>query len=245
MECWRGSVFMDYVKITFRIFSIMALVLILILKTGRRKIGELPVFDFLSIIILGSVVGADIADPQIKHLPTAYSVVLIVIIQNSISYFVIKSRKFGRKVTFEPIVVIQNGEFIKENMKKLKYSIENICMFLREKGVFDLNEVEFAIIEDSGNLSVLKKSQFQTVTPHDLQIPTPYKGMALPLILDGKVYEKNLHKLNLELNWLKSSLKDRGIDSFEEVFFAELNTQGDLFVSPTTKIQNITKDFKV
>jgi len=144
----------EYIKVTFRIISVMGLLLFLVLKTGRRKISELPVFDLLTMLILGNVVGADIADPKIPQLPTAYAVVLILGIQYSISVYIIKSRKFGKALTFGPTVIIQNGQFLKDNMKRLRYSIENVLMLLRDKEIFDINQVEFAIIEENGTLSV-------------------------------------------------------------------------------------------
>ncbi len=236
---------MVYLKVAFRIISIMVFVLILILVTGRRKVGELPVFDFLSIIILGNIVGADIADPKIPQLPTAFAVFLLVIMQYLISHFTIKSRKFGDKVTFEPVIVIQNGQIIKANMKKVRYSIENILMFLREKGIFDLNEVEFAIIEDSGNLSVMKKSQFQPLTPSDMKISTNYKGLTIPLILDGRLYADNLKKLKLDEAWLKEQLAKYNINSFEEAFYADINTEGTLYASKMMEEESFTKKFKI
>ncbi|SDK24340.1 DUF421 domain-containing protein [Natronincola ferrireducens] len=234
---------MEYLNLTFRIFSIMTLLLILILVTGRRKIGELPVFDFLTIIILGNVVGADIADPKVPHLPTAYAIVLLISIQYLISHFTVKSRRFGKKVTFEPIVIIQNGRFIKSNMEKLRYSIENVLMFLREKGIFDINQVEFAIVEDSGNISVMKKSQFQPLTPDDMKVDTKYKGLTMPLIVDGKVYEDNLQKLNLNKAWLKQQLKLNNINSFDEAFYVDINTEGKLCISKVIEPASFMNDF--
>ncbi|AKL95127.1 hypothetical membrane protein UPF0702 [Clostridium aceticum] len=234
---------MEYVKLTFRIFSIMGLLLILVLLTGRRKIGELPVFDFLTIIILGNVVGADIADPKIPHMPTAYAIALLIAIQYVISHFTIKNRKFGSTVTFEPMVIIQNGQFIKSNMKKVRYSIENVLMFLREKGIFDITEVEFAIVEDSGNISVMKKPEFQPLTPNDMKITTKYKGLTLPLIVDGVVYEDNLKKINLDKAWLQEQLRINNIKGFNEVFYLDINTEGKLCISKVVEPSNFIKDF--
>ncbi|MCC5911060.1 MAG: DUF421 domain-containing protein [Clostridiaceae bacterium] len=236
---------MEYFKITLRIVTIMGLLLFLVLITGRRKIGELPVFDFLTIIILGNVVGADIADPEIPHLPTAYAVVLLIGIQYLISYITVKNRKFGSKVTFGPTVIIQNGQFIKSNMKRLRYSIENVLMFLREKEIFDINEVEFAVVEDSGNISVLKKSQYQPLTPNDMQIPTKYKGISIPLVVEGKAYEKNLKKLNLDVLWLENQLKNNNINSFEEVIYVDINTEGKLYISKQIEPDSIESEFMV
>ena len=230
---------MVYLKITLRIFFIMGLLLYLIMITGRRKIGELPVFDFLAIIVLGNVVGADIAEPKVPQMPTAYAVVLIIAIQYVMSCFTIKSRWFAKKVTFSPIVVIQNGQFIKSNMKKIRYSIDNIQMYLRDKGIFDINEVEFAIVEDSGSISVLKKSQYQPLTPSDMNIPTKYKGITTPLIIQGKVQEDNLKSLKLDKSWLETQLKNNNISSMEEVFYMNINSEGKLYISKEVEPENI------
>ncbi|MCR3922013.1 MAG: DUF421 domain-containing protein [Firmicutes bacterium] len=234
---------MVYLQITIRVISILALLMLLILKTSRRKIGELPVFDFLAIIILGSVVGADIADPKVAHLPTAYAVVLLIAIQFIVSHFIMKNRVFGGKVTFGPTVVIQNGQFVKSNMKRLRYTLDDILMHLRQKDVFDVSEVEFAIVEDSGKVSVLKKSQYQPVTAAEMSLPTQYKGMSMPLIIDGKGQNENLQKMNLSRQWLLNQLQEHGIHSIEDVFYAEINTQGKLYISRVVDAGNITDDF--
>lgn len=201
------------------------------LLTGRRKIGELPVFDFLSLIAVGAVVGADIADPDIEHLPTSYAVVLIMLLHYIYSILLVKSKKIGKLLTFEPVVIIENGQFVKGNMKKLKYSIDNILTLLRDKDVFDLNEVEFAIIESTGQLSVLKKSQYQPVTPSEIKINTDYMGLSIPLIVEGVIYKENLERLNLNEKWLFSQLENNNIDSEKDIFYAAVNTRGELYIS--------------
>jgi uncharacterized membrane protein YcaP (DUF421 family) len=239
------EIMMVYIKITLRVFSILALLLFLVMKTGRRKIGEMPVFDFLAVIIIGSVVGADIADPNIEHLPTAYAVVLIVGIQYFLSKLIIKNRKIGAKVTFGPVVVIQEGQFVKENLKRLHYTIDDIKMFLREKEVFDLNEVEYAIVEDSGKMSVMKKSQFLPLTPSDMKLPTNKKGLSIPLIVDSKVMPENLTELHLDENWLLKQLNQNGIKRIEDVFYLEINPQKQLYISRIIQVDDLTDDVTI
>ncbi len=222
---------MTYFVIAARIVSAMALILLLTLKTGRRNIGELPVYDFLSIIVIGSVIGADIAEPTIPHLPTMFAVVLIVALQYLVSYILINNKKLARKITFGPTVIIQNGQFIKENMKRLKYSVENVLMALREKDVFDLNEVEYAIIESSGNVSVLKKTRFRAATPSDFQLSPDAKSLPIPLIIDGKLVERNLIQLNRDKAWFFAQLEQHGIREVHEVFYADCDLQGKVYVS--------------
>nr|WP_114298078.1 DUF421 domain-containing protein [Anaerobacterium chartisolvens] len=222
---------MTYLMLTARIISIMLLFLVMTLLSGRRKIGEIPVFDFLVIITLASVVGADIAEPDIKHLPVAYAVVLIILMQYFYGVLIIKSKRLGKLLTFEPVVVIENGQFVKENLRKLKYSIDTILMMLREKEVFDVSEIEFAIIESTGQLSILKKSQYQPLTPKEIKLNTNYKGLCIPLIVEGEIYEENLVQLNLSKEWLHNQLEKSSISSERDVFYAAINTDGQLYIS--------------
>lgn len=230
---------MTYLIIALRIVSIMALFLFLILKTGRRKLGELPVYDFLSVIVIGSVIGADIAEPDIPHLPTMFAVVILIALQFLVSKLLINNKKIARKITFGPTVIIQKGQFIKANMKRLKYPVENVLMALREKDIFDLNEVEYAIIEGSGNISVLKKSQFLPLTPSDMKLQPGSKGLSVPLITDGQVHDDNLRQLKRDRAWLAAQLNQAGIEDFSEVFYADYSEGGSLYVS---KILQTKKD---
>ena len=88
---------------------------------GKRAIGEIPVFDFLIVIILGAVVGADIADPNIEHFPTIMAIIFIGVFQRVIANWKIANRKVGKLLTLEPTVVIQDGKFIDKNLKKIRY----------------------------------------------------------------------------------------------------------------------------
>jgi uncharacterized membrane protein YcaP (DUF421 family) len=123
-----------------------------------------------------------------------------------------------------------NGHLMEKAMEQARFRLTDLLGQLRDKGIFDLAEVEFAILETSGQLSVLKKSQFQPVTPADLHLPTAYKGISTELIYDGKIVEQNLANLNLDRQWLTAELNKQGINDPAEVFIALLNTKGDLFI---------------
>ncbi len=234
---------MDYLTIAFRVVTAMGLILFLVLKTGRRKIGELPVYDFLSVIVVGSVIGADIAEPDVAHLPTLFAVLLIVVLQYLVSCLLINNKKAARKITFGPTVIIQNGQFIKSNMERLKYPIENVLMALREKDVFDLNEVEYAIVEGSGGISVLKKAQFLPVTPSDMKLPPESKGLSIPVIIDGNLVDDNLKQLGHDKAWLVLQLEQTGIHNFSDVFYADCSPEGKMYVSKVFQAKNFNDEF--
>lgn len=217
--------------IFIRIVTILPLVLFVTIFMGKRTVGEVRVFDFLVIIILGSVVGADIAEPNIEHIPTAVAIVGIGVLQKVVSTIMITNRKIGHLITFEPTIVIQSGKLLNENLKKIHYTIDNILQLLREKDIFDISEVETAVIEGSGNISVLKKNSKNTVTLGDMGIDKKTSGITLPLIMEGKVYSDVLRYFNLDIEWLEQQLKEKGIYDFSTVFFASINPNHELQVS--------------
>ena len=221
----------DMLIIFARILTILPLLLFITLFMGKRAIGELPVFDFLIVVILGALVGADIADPNIKHLPTAIAIIFIGIFQRVVANWKISNRKIGRLLTLEPTVVIQNGKFIHKNLKEIRYSIDNILQMLREKNVFDINEVETAIIEGNGALSVLKKPHKNPVTREDLNIVNTTSLIALPVIIEGTIYSEVLTDFKLSEEWLIQQLSAQGINDINNVFFASINRNLELHVS--------------
>ena len=221
----------DMLIIFVRILTILPLLLFITLFMGKRAIGELPVFDFLIVIILGALVGADIADPNIKHLPTAIAIIFIGIFQRIVTNWKISNRKIGSLLTLEPTVVIQNGKFIHKNLKEIRYSIDNILQMLREKNVFDINDVETAIIEGNGALSVLKKPHKNPVTREDMNIIKTTSSINFPVIIEGTIYSNVLKTVNLSEAWLIQQLSEQGVNDINNVFFASVNHNLELHVS--------------
>nr|WP_233281202.1 DUF421 domain-containing protein [Paenibacillus sp. F411] len=201
----------DCAVVLGRIVTIFPLMLIITLFMGRRSIGELPIFDYLIVLALGAVVGADIADPQIQHLPTAFAIVVIGIFQKIFSYAVITFRKFGKWVTFEPVIVIHHGKLIYPNIKKARYTIDNILQMLRENLVFNPSTVELALIEPNGQLSILEKSHTQGASP-----------LVFPLIREGRIEPRVLASFQLEASWVHEELRRMDI-SLEDVFLATMD----------------------
>ncbi len=220
----------DILVVYGRILTIIPLLIIVTLLMGKRSIGEVPVFDFLIIITLGSIVGADLADPNVHHIPTAVAVTSIGIIQRLISITSIKKRWFGRFITFEPTIVIRDGTFLVGNMRKIRYSIDNILMMLREKGVFDVDDVELAIVEANGKLTVNKKAHKANVTIEDLNLKKQNGGVAYPVIVEGTIYPNILTQLNLDDEWLIQQLKKKGVNP-ADVFFASVTENNKIHFS--------------
>lgn len=228
----------DLLVVTGRILTIIPLMLMVALYMGKRSIGELPVFDFLVIITMGAVVGADIADPKIQHIHTAVAIVLIGLFQRIVSKVVIKHRKLGHLITFEPTIVIQDGKIIIKNLKRLRYSVDNVLQMLREKDVFDISDVHLGIIEANGRISILKEDSKASVTLEDMNLVKKSAAISYPIIIDGKVNVDVLEKLNLSELWLRNQLYAVNIREVEEVFFASVNDKKELHISLRNYMEN-------
>ena len=118
---------------------------------------------------------------------------------------------------------------MEEELKRLRYNINDLLEQLRLKNVPDITDVEYAILETSGQLSVILKSEKRPVEPKDLSVLPPYEGMPVTLIIDGRVIDDNLGKIKQDMDWLKGQLKKSKVTKIEEVLFASLDMQGNFY----------------
>lgn len=226
---------MGFIKDTLvvygRIITLLPLLLFITLFMGKRSIGSLPIFDFLIIITLGAVVGADIADPNIAHIHTAMAIIGLALLQKLISYMTIRFRKFRNAITFEPTIVIMDGIFKVENLRKIQYSIDEILQMLREKDVFDVSEVKLGIIEANGIISVYKKRDKSPVLLEDIGIKCFKDKLPYPVIIEGKIDYQIISQLGTSEFWLMKQLEKKGINEINDVFFASITSDLELHIS--------------
>lgn len=197
---------------------------------GKQQIGQLSFFDYISGITVGSI-AADLAT-NLDDRPLALWAGLItwMLLIIGFQYLSLQNRQLHKLLDGEPVVVVQNGKILERNLALTRLPVDTLMSELRAKGIFDLNELEFALLETDGRLSVLKKSQYLPVTPHDLQLATEYKGLGTELIVDGKIIYQNLSEVGKDYTWLRQELNNQGIAKVEDVFYAVLSPAGTLFV---------------
>lgn len=196
---------------------------------GKKLIGQLTFFDFVTGITLGTIGGAFVTS-EVKGNYVLVSAVIFALLVMLTGYITLKNVTVRKLLEGEPIILMQNGKILEENMVKIRYNQDDLMMQLREKGVFDMDEIEFAILEPHGKLSVLKKRKHQGVTLEDLNLPAKYKGISTEIIRDGRIQEQNLKDLHLTHEWLYNQLIDKEVKNVEEVFLATLSTDGVLYV---------------
>ncbi len=208
---------------------------------GKQQVSQLTFFDYVLGITIGSIAAtltSDLSSRAWPHWVGLVSWTLMVIV---FQWLTMHSRAVAKYINGEPVVLIMNGKIMEGALRKMRYTIDELLGQLRHHQIFDLEIVEFAVLETNGKISVLKKSQYVPVTPNDLNIPSKYKGISTELIYDGVIIEENLRKVNLDRAWLEGYLKSLNIRTPGEVFLAVLDTQGKLFVDKyADRLQNKT-----
>lgn len=213
--------------------GVAAFILLMIVMRfiGRKAVSQMTYFDFAVGITLGSLTANMGLGPKPTLIVTASVIVTMAVMAVVTGFLSTKFFRFRKLVNSEPVVVISNGKLVEENMLKTRTTVNDLTSWLRAKNVFNIADVEFAVLENCGQLSVLLKSQKRPVTPADLKISTAYEGLQRQLIIDGEIMYENLQDAHLDETWLRAELKKQGISDVNEVFFAALDTTGKLFVS--------------
>lgn len=199
---------------------------------GKREIGKLSLFDLIVSFMIADISAMAIENTEEPLLNGITPIATLAALQIIISYVSLKSNKLRKMIDGEPLMLIKNGQIQESHMAKARYSLDELMMQLREKNIPDISDVEFAILENSGQLSVILKEEKQPAQKEDVMKSHPLKPFSLPipLIIEGKVQEKGLEQIGQTRFWLKNEIQKRGYKDFKEIYFASINDEGKLFI---------------
>ncbi|TYQ12664.1 UNVERIFIED_CONTAM: uncharacterized membrane protein YcaP (DUF421 family) [Acetivibrio alkalicellulosi] len=223
--------FWEIINSSIRVLIGYLMLLVFTRLMGRKMVSQITFFDFVLAIIIGSVVANMAVNFESPVISGVTSLAVLTLMTVLLQFSMLKSLFLRKLIDFESIVVIENGKINAENLKKTRLRIDNLLMMLREQNAFNVADVEFAVLETDGKLSVLKKSHKLPLTPEHMSMSTPYVGLSKDIILDGKVMYENLSDAKLDKEWLFNKLRNRNIHSISEVFYAGLDTSGNLYIS--------------
>lgn len=212
-----------------RTIILYILVVIVLRIMGKRQIGQLQPFELVVAIMLSDLASVPMQNTGIPLINGIIPIVTLLFLQIALSYINLKSEKARGIICGKPSIVIQNGKIDEDQLRKLQYSLNDLLEQLRSKDCVRIADVEFAVLETNGQLSVIPKSQKRPVTPSDLNIKTQYEGLPTNLIIDGVVNHDNLKKVNLTEDWLKKELKKFGFKDIRNILFCCLDTDGSLY----------------
>jgi uncharacterized membrane protein YcaP (DUF421 family) len=188
---------------------------------------------FVSAIAIGSIAANLAVNPSLSIRNGVLALVGWSLFTVVMGFLDIKSKTARILIEGTPLVVIQNGKILEDSLRRARLDVDALMVMLRNNKVFSLMDVDYAIFETNGKLSVMKKEFKQAVTKGDMQIQSPVVytyPIATEVISDGKINKKNLTRLNLNESWLKQQLQQAGVHSISQVFFAEVQKDGSLYI---------------
>ena len=216
--------------LVLRATVLYALSLIAIRLVGKRTIGQLSPFDLLVIVILGAAVAIPMEDEKLPFTHGLIPIVMVTLISWLISKVILRSRRVENVLQGKPCVLIENGEVIVKNIKQERISMTDLAIMLREKDVNNIQDVQEAVLEPNGLLSVILKPECQPLRPKDIGISTAQGVHPTVLVKNGEVVYDNLDRIRLGLPQLMRELAEQGIRRIEEIKSAALDETGNLTV---------------
>ncbi len=219
----------DWLESTLRSLLMLIGIFLLVRLLGKKQLSEMSFFEYITGITIGSIAGALSLDRSIPVLYGAISILIWAFIPMVFNFLSLKSKKIRDMVEGKETIFIKDGKILEDNLKKEHYTTENLLYQLRKKDIFNVADVEFAVLETDGSLSVLKKKEKQPVTLKDMNLPANGEKEPHTVIMDGKIIDEGLKNSGLNRAWLKTELEKLGV-TVENVFLGQVDSMGQLTV---------------
>lgn len=211
-----------------RTIILYILVLIVMRFMGKREIGQLQPFELAISIMIADLATLPMAEPGIPITNGIVPILGLLVMHLTISVINLKSVKLREIICGKPSILIYRGRIQEKNMKKERFTINELEERLRDNNVFDIGDVEYAILETSGQISVIQKPNKRTTIPEDFGIEPEYEGISYDLVVDGKIMKQNLEKLGKNYNWLLKQVDAYGIKP-EDALIVTIDGKGNFF----------------
>ena len=220
-----------------RAIMVYILVLVVMRLMGKREIGQLQPFELVISIMIADLASIPMTDPGVPIFNGLVPILGLLAMHLLITLLNIKSVNLRKITCGKPTILVYRGKIDEEALKKERFTISELQERLRGKDVFNLGDVEFAILETNGEVSVITKPNKRNLTPEDMNIEADYEGLPYDLIVDGKIMYENLNKIGKDKRWL---LKQ--IEKFkcmpEDVLIATMDGKGNFFCQQKERKKN-------
>lgn len=208
--------------VLIRTIILYALVICTVRLMGKRQISELQPYEFVIAMMISDLAALPMQDTRLPLILGIIPIVTLLFIKNILSFIQLKSQKSRKIIEGEPSILICRGKINFNNLKKEQINLDELMEEIRLAGYFDLNDIEYGILENNGQMSFLtsnNKQESNNINKNKPKLPIIY-------ILDGKFNENVLSKSGMDESWIKSELKKHNINSIKDVLIAMTDTKG-------------------
>lgn len=220
-----------YIQVVIQTIITFFVLLTLTRFLGKKQLSHLTFFNYVTGITIGSIAANMVVLKTLVYTKFLVSLIVWCALTTLISYIALKSGKARTLLDGQPTIVIKKGKVDRAALANTKINIDDLTMMIRQYQVFSITEIDYAILEPNGMLSILRKPEFQSTQKTDLNIyPSSLPFIPIEIITDGKLLKRNLLEVGKSKVWLDDELKKANIQSIEEVFYAEIQPDGHLFI---------------
>lgn len=209
---------MEVIKVVFASFFSAITLLIITKIIGHKQVSQLDFFDYINGITIGSIaaeVATTLESPWWK--PTL-AMVVYGLISFMLSFIASKFPRTRKFINGTPTIIFDNGKLYRKNMKKAKLDLSEFMLMCRQEGYFNLNDIQTAVFEFNGKLSILPVSTKRPLNPEDMNLSPEEEYINTEVIMDGRILDGNLKRMGLDITWLERQLKEQGYKNAKEVF---------------------------
>ncbi len=216
------------ITIFIRTVILYTIVVIAIRIMGKAELSELQPYELVILIMVAELASISMERVEMPFINGVVAIFTLVFLQVIVSFITLKSEKARAIICGKPSILIENGKIVERELKSLRLNINDLIEQLRIKDFPNIDDVEFAILETNGDLSVIPKASKRPLTPSDMNIDVKKEALPISLIIDGKINEGNLNKTSVDFNWLYKELKKHNIDDINKVLYASIDQDQNL-----------------
>jgi len=229
--------------VVVRTLILYIVVIVALRLMGKREIGQLQPFELVVILMISELAAVPSENVGVPLLSGIIPILVLLSASLTFAYISLKSEKARDIICGKPSILIDRGKISEKELRKNCYNISDLLEELRLNNIPNIADVEFAILENNGQISVFPKVQKRPTIPEDFNLTPQYEGLPLTIIMDGKLKKNHLEQSKKDLDWLKSELEKQKITRIKDVLIASLDSSGKLFVqAKATKKTNPSKN---
>ena len=222
---------MDFIKVILSsLLSVVSLFIIAKIM-GHKQMAQLDFFDYITGITIGSI-AAELATELEEPWKPLIAMIIYGIVALSLTILAHKAPKLRKFINGTPTIVMDNGKIYRKNMKKAKLELSEFMVLCRQEGYFNINDIQTAIFEYNGRITILPKSKKRPLTPEDMNITPEKAEICTEIIMDGRILHENIKRLGFDLAWLDNQLKRQNYKDAKEIYLGICDKNNKLTLFP-------------
>lgn len=225
-----------------RSFVSLAVLFIITKWIGKKQVSELSLFDYVIGISIGNFAAEMTINMDAPYIHGVIAMAVFGLVAYLVSLLTMKSMKMRRWLIGIPTLLVQNGNLLIDNFRKTKYDVNDFLEQCRTAGYFDLGEIEYAVVEANGKLSILPRAEYKPVTPKDMNLKVDRSSICANVMIDGEIMTNNLKNMHKDRKWLEKELKVKGYTDYHKILLVTLDEMDKLSIyekNENAKVKNV------